>query len=161
MAKAVSRTVACWKRSVTFLPLPPTWGIAITATLWAESSDYQSCHAGTVLAKPAGVSGPPKLLDRVREAIRTRHYSRRTEEAYAHWIRRYIVFHGKTHPSEMGDIDMHAVLGALHETGFAGPIRSDHGRMIWGETGQPGYGLHDRALGAMYLHGLWEGVTGE
>ena len=36
-----------------------------------------------------------KLLDRVREAIRVRHYSRRTEEAYTHWIRRYIVFHGK------------------------------------------------------------------
>jgi len=44
----------------------------------------------------------PKLLDRVRDAIRTRHYSRRTEEAYVHWIRRYIVFHRKTHPSEMG-----------------------------------------------------------
>ena len=44
--------------------------------------------------------------------------------------------------------------------GFNGPIRSDHGRMIWGESGQPGYGLYDRALGAMYLHGLWEGVGG-
>ena len=69
-------------------------------------------------------------------------------------------FQETAHPSEMGDIDVRAVLGALHDTGFAGPIRSDHGRMIWGETGQPGYGLHDRALGAMYLHGLWEGVTG-
>jgi mannonate dehydratase len=55
---------------------------------------------------------------------------------------------------------MRAVLSALHETKFNGPIRSDHGRMIWGETGRPGYGLHDRALGAMYLHGLWEGVAG-
>jgi mannonate dehydratase len=69
-------------------------------------------------------------------------------------------FHETAHPSDRGDIDMRAVLGALHETGFAGPIRSDHGRMIWGETGQPGYGLHDRALGAMYLHGLWEGIAG-
>ncbi|MBI1873014.1 MAG: phage integrase N-terminal SAM-like domain-containing protein, partial [Acidobacteria bacterium] len=34
---------------------------------------------------------PPRLLDRVRDAIRTRHYSRRTEEAYVHWIRRYIL----------------------------------------------------------------------
>jgi mannonate dehydratase len=56
---------------------------------------------------------------------------------------------------------MRAVLNALHDTGFSGPIRSDHGRMIWGEGGQPGYGLYDRALGAMYLHGLWEGITGE
>jgi len=56
---------------------------------------------------------------------------------------------------------MRAVLTALHEAGFDGPIRSDHGRMIWGESGQPGYGLYDRALGAMYLQGLWEGITGE
>ena len=49
-------------------------------------------------------SGPaqPKLLDRVREAIRVRHYSRRTEEAYAHWIRRYVVFHRKAHPATLG-----------------------------------------------------------
>ncbi|MDQ2765911.1 MAG: mannonate dehydratase [Gemmatimonadota bacterium] len=69
-------------------------------------------------------------------------------------------FQETAHPSGIGDIDMRAVLSALNDTGFAGPIRSDHGRMIWGETGQPGYGLHDRALGAMYLHGLWEGITG-
>ena len=45
---------------------------------------------------------PPKLLDRVRDAVRTRHYSRRTEEAYVSWTRRYIVFHRKTHPAQMG-----------------------------------------------------------
>ena len=45
---------------------------------------------------------PPKLLDRVRDAVRTRHYSRRTEEAYVGWIRRYILFHRKTHPAQMG-----------------------------------------------------------
>lgn len=44
----------------------------------------------------------PKLLDRVRHAIRARHYSRRTEQAYVDWIRRYIVFHDKKHPSTMG-----------------------------------------------------------
>jgi integron integrase len=44
----------------------------------------------------------PRLLDRVREAIRVRHYSRRTEEAYVAWIRRFIVFHRKTHPAQMG-----------------------------------------------------------
>ena len=69
-------------------------------------------------------------------------------------------FQETAHPSEFGDVDMRAVLRALHEKGFSGPIRSDHGRMIWDETGQPGYGLHDRALGAMYLHGLWEGTIG-
>jgi hypothetical protein len=44
----------------------------------------------------------PRLLDRVRDAVRTLHYSRRTEEAYIAWIRRYILFHGKRHPVEMG-----------------------------------------------------------
>jgi integrase len=51
-----------------------------------------------------------KLLDRVRAAIRMRHYSRRTEEAYTHWIRRYIVFHGKKHPSMMGTNEISAFL---------------------------------------------------
>jgi mannonate dehydratase len=68
-------------------------------------------------------------------------------------------FEETAHPSDQGDVDMGALLAALHEVGFDGPIRSDHGRMIWGETGQPGYGLHDRALGAVYLYGLWEGIT--
>lgn len=67
-------------------------------------------------------------------------------------------FHETAHPSVHGDVDMVAVLDALHETGFDGPMRPDHGRMIWGETGRPGYGLHDRALGAMYLSGIWEAL---
>jgi hypothetical protein len=55
-------------------------------------------------------SNPPKLLDRVRAAIRTRHYSRRTEEAYVYWIRRFIVFHKKRHPSAMGAPEVSAFL---------------------------------------------------
>ncbi len=68
-------------------------------------------------------------------------------------------FHETPHPSACGGVDMLEVLRALRDVGFAGPMRSDHGRMIWGETGRPGYGLYDRALGAMYLYGLWEGLT--
>lgn len=66
-------------------------------------------------------------------------------------------FHETPHPS--GDVNLAAVLRALHDSGFNGPMRPDHGRMIWGEQGRPGYGLYDRALGAMYLQGLWEGLT--
>jgi integron integrase len=55
----------------------------------------------------------PRLLDRVREAVRTRHYSRRTEKAYVHWIKRYIFFHGKRHPAEMGAVEVGAFLSAL------------------------------------------------
>lgn len=67
-------------------------------------------------------------------------------------------FHESPHPSAFGSVDMRAVLQALCETGYTGPMRPDHGRMIWGERGRPGYGLHDRGLGAMYLQGLWEGL---
>lgn len=67
-------------------------------------------------------------------------------------------FHEVPHPTEFGSVDMGAVIAALKEIGYNGPMRPDHGRMIWGERGRPGYGLYDRALGAMYLRGLWEGV---
>ncbi|HEX6925219.1 MAG TPA: mannonate dehydratase [Longimicrobiaceae bacterium] len=67
-------------------------------------------------------------------------------------------FHESPHPSQYGSVDMREVLKALREVGFDGPMRPDHGRMIWGETGRPGYGLYDRALGATYLLGLWEGL---
>ena len=53
---------------------------------------------------------------------------------------------------------MYEILRALYDAGFDGYIRPDHGRMIWGETGKPGYGLYDRALGAVYLNGLWEAI---
>jgi mannonate dehydratase len=69
-------------------------------------------------------------------------------------------FHESPHPSAFGNVDMLEVMRALREVGYAGPVRPDHGRMIWGETGRPGYGLYDRALGAMYLQGLWEAVVG-
>ena len=59
------------------------------------------------------MSEPPKLLDRVRAAVRVRHYSQRTEEAYVMWIRRYILFHRKTHPSAMGAREVNAFLTHL------------------------------------------------
>ena len=68
-------------------------------------------------------------------------------------------FREAPHPSAFGSVDMGAVLRALRDVGFTGPMRPDHGRMIWGEQGRPGYGLFDRALGAMYLQGVWEGLT--
>lgn len=55
-----------------------------------------------------------------------------------------------------GSLDIYEIVKALVETGFDGYVRPDHGRMIWGETGKPGYGLFDRALGATYINGLFE-----
>jgi Phage integrase, N-terminal SAM-like domain len=51
-------------------------------------------------------SSKPKLLDQVRQAIRKRHYSDRTEKAYVHWIKRFIFFHNKRHPIEMGEAEI-------------------------------------------------------
>ena len=55
----------------------------------------------------------PKLLHLVRRAIRIRHYSPRTEQAYVHWIRRYIFFHKLRHPAEMGKPELNAFLSHL------------------------------------------------
>lgn len=68
-------------------------------------------------------------------------------------------FQETAHASACGSLDMRAVLKGLMDGGFDGFIRPDHGRMIWGETGKPGYGLYDRALGAAYINGLWEGLS--
>jgi integrase len=56
---------------------------------------------------------PKKLLDHVRDAIRLKHYSRHTEEAYVTWIKRYIFFHDKRHPKEMGAAEIEAFLTHL------------------------------------------------
>ncbi len=56
---------------------------------------------------------PKKLLDQVRDALRVKHYSYRTEQAYLHWITRYILFHGKRHPAEMGAPQVAAFLTYL------------------------------------------------
>lgn len=67
-------------------------------------------------------------------------------------------FHETAHPTDCGSLDIYGILRALHEEKFDGYMRPDHGRMIWGEQGRPGYGLYDRALGAMYLSGIWEAL---
>ncbi len=69
-------------------------------------------------------------------------------------------FYEVAHPRECGSVDLAAVMQALAEIGYAGPLRPDHGRRIWGEAvARTGYGLYDRALGAIYLQGLWDGIT--
>lgn len=65
-------------------------------------------------------------------------------------------FQESAHLSSKGSVNMKDVIVAMAKHNYQGAIRPDHGRMIWGETGRPGYGLYDRALGATYLLGLWE-----
>ncbi len=54
-----------------------------------------------------------KLLDQVRHVIRKRHYSFRTEQTYTAWIKRYILFHGKRHPKDMGEKEISAYISHL------------------------------------------------
>ena len=67
-------------------------------------------------------------------------------------------FRESAHLSSTGDLDMFAIMKAVYDTCPDTYIRPDHGRMIWGEVGRPGYGLYDRALGLTYLNGLWEAI---
>ena len=69
-------------------------------------------NASSLVVPPSG-GEKPKLLDRLRAAIRLRHYSLRTEEAYVAWARRFILFHGKRHPLEMGTAEINRFLTHL------------------------------------------------
>ena len=70
-------------------------------------------------------------------------------------------FEERAHLSSCGSLDMYEIVKALVKCGFDGYVRPDHGRMIWGESGKPGYGLFDRALGATYINGLFEALEKE
>ncbi len=69
----------------------------------------------------AASNRPPRLLDQVRTALRVRHLSRQTERAYVQWIRRFILFHGKRHPREMGAGEIASFLSHLAETAGVSP----------------------------------------
>lgn len=69
-----------------------------------------------------------------------------------------IDFYDAAHFSTAGSLDMYEIMRAYKDIGFGGYLRPDHGRMIWGETGRPGYGFYDRSLGASYLLGIWEAL---
>jgi integron integrase len=62
---------------------------------------------------PSNPSRPRRLLDQVRDAVRVRHYSSRTEQAYVGWVRRFVLFHDKRHPAEMGQAEITRFLSAL------------------------------------------------
>jgi integron integrase len=91
------------------------WGDAETSVLFA------ACRAATEVREDPPVRGPslgaPRLMDKVREQLRLRHYSRRTEEAYCHWITRFLRFHRCRHPREMGAPEVTGFLShlAVHE----------------------------------------------
>ncbi|MCJ8342429.1 MAG: mannonate dehydratase [Cetobacterium sp.] len=70
-----------------------------------------------------------------------------------------VSFEESAHYSGCGSLDIVEILKVLYKNKFTGYLRPDHGRMIWGESGKPGYGLYDRALGASYITGIWETLS--
>lgn len=69
----------------------------------------------------AGAPPAPKLLDRLRDHLRTRHYSIRIGQAYTDWARRFILFHGKRYPQEMGAADVEMFLGVNRQVSVSTP----------------------------------------
>lgn len=86
-----------------------------TAKIYRLNRQGLEGRAATENGSPFVSPPKPKLLDRVRQAIRTRHYSYRTEKAYVHWTKRFIFFHNKRHPIEMGEAEIAAFLSSLAE----------------------------------------------
>src|SRR6266545_1013869 len=84
-----------------------------TANIYRLNRDRPAASPAAPTAKPTSSPQKPKLLDQVRQAIRTRHYSYMTEKAYVGWIKRFIFFHNKRHPAEMGEAEIAQFLSAL------------------------------------------------
>src|SRR5674476_551072 len=82
-----------------------------------------SLYVRTVWAPRENVMSSPRLLDQVRDRLRVKHYSMRTEDTYLQWIRRFIFFHGKKHPREMGGPQVEAFLSRLATAGGIAPAR--------------------------------------
>lgn len=125
-----------------------------------ESVEYiletvHSIHNGiTFCTGSYGANPENNLLDIIEVAKNRIHF---VHARNIKWIGKKS-FQETSHLARDGSIDMVGVISKLIEIGFHGPIRPDHGRMIWGEEGRPGYGLYDRALGVTYLNGIIDTV---
>ena len=102
--------------------MPKFSGMATKITKPRPTPDAESAEPlGDGVTRPAGVAlppavasaSPPKLLPRLRDALRLRHYSIRTEQAYVDWVRRFVVFHGRRHPARLGASEVQAFLTHL------------------------------------------------
>jgi integron integrase len=87
------------------------------AKIYRLNRERPATSPGGPSANSAGSPQKPKLLDQVRQAIRARHYSDKTEKAYVHWIKRYIFFHNKRHPMEMAEPEIGQFLSSLATDG--------------------------------------------
>jgi mannonate dehydratase len=144
-------------------PDDPPWGIFGLPRIITGAASYKRLYelnksvanGVTFCTGSLGASPDNNLPEMIRQ------FGERIHFVHARNVK-YTGDHGfqeTAHPTPCGSLDMYAILRALREVGFDGYMRPDHGRMIWGEQGRPGYGLYDRALGATYLTGLWEGIV--
>ncbi|MGL4676971.1 MAG: mannonate dehydratase [Brevinema sp.] len=69
------------------------------------------------------------------------------------------LFYETSHRTQDGSVDITSIVEILQKNNYQGYVRPDHGRMLWNEEARPGYGLYDRALGIMYLWGLWDAFS--
>lgn len=103
----------------------------------------------------ANFNNMPKMVDKYAAMERIHFIHVRNVKLLADGVS----FEESAHYSGCGSLDIVEIIKALHKNNFDGYLRPDHGRMIWGETGKPGYGLYDRALGASYITGIWETLS--
>ncbi|MDQ0972082.1 mannonate dehydratase [Neobacillus niacini] len=112
-------------------------------------------HGVTLCSGSLGSNPSNNLVDMVKE------FAERIPFAHVRNIKVYENgdFIETSHRGQDGTVDIVGIMKAYHENGFKGYIRPDHGRHIWNEKCRPGYGLYDRALGIMYLLGIWDSLN--
>jgi hypothetical protein len=109
-------------RQTAFVPAVPA---VVNPSDVPSTADPKQASAGDQRAPP---TSPPRLLDALRHAIRARHYSIRTEEAYVDWARRFIRFHGRRHPRELGASEVAAFLTHLAVDRTVAPATQNQAR---------------------------------
>ncbi|MBR6548123.1 MAG: mannonate dehydratase [Clostridia bacterium] len=143
-------------------PDDPPWGIFGLPRIITGADSYRKMHeinpsrrnGITFCTGSLGANPQNDLIDMIKEFGDKIHFF----HARNIKITGQRCFQETGHYTDCGSLNMYGMLKALHDGGFTGYIRPDHGRMIWGEQGRAGYGLYDRALGAAYLNGLWEAI---
>lgn len=161
----VIKTAEKVKVKMAIHPDDPPWSIfGLPRIITSKENLERFCHLAdspyngiTLCSGSLGVTRKNDIPDMIR------HFGKMGRIHFAHCRNVLITeegsFEESAHLSSAGSLDMCEIMKAYKEIGFDGPMRPDHGRMIWGEQGRPGYGLFDRALGAVYLNGLWEGLN--
>jgi len=160
--KAIMPTCEKYGIQMAIHPDDPAWSVFGLPRIVKNKEDLQRLvktvdnpHNGVTLCTGSLGSSPTNDIPDIIRSLKGRIY-------FAHV--RNVKYNGpgdfeeSAHLSSDGSLDMYAIMKALYDIGFDGPLRPDHGRCIWGEVSMPGYGLYDRAIGLSYLSGIWEAL---